>query len=83
MKRKVVQHGPSSLIVSLPNEWIKKNKIKKGDNLDVNIIGKSILSGLKMSKAILLENLISPNILISYQEKLLQESMRWGMTQLK
>lgn len=35
MKRKVIQHGPSSLIVSLPNDWVKRNGIKKGDLLDV------------------------------------------------
>jgi len=35
MKRKVVQHGPSSLIISLPSEWVKKNGVRKGDDLDV------------------------------------------------
>ncbi len=35
MKRKVVKHGPSSLIISLPSKWAKKNNIKGGDELDV------------------------------------------------
>ena len=35
MKRKVVQHGPSSLIVSLPSEWVKKNSVQKGDDIEV------------------------------------------------
>ena len=35
MKRKVVQHGPSTLIISLPSNWIKQNNVKSGDELDV------------------------------------------------
>ena len=35
MKRKVVLHGPSTLIVSLPSKWAKKYGIKRGDELDV------------------------------------------------
>jgi phosphate uptake regulator len=35
MKRKVVQHGPSTLIISLPSNWIKQNNVKRGDELDV------------------------------------------------
>src|SRR3989344_5042092 len=29
--RKLIKFGESSHIVSLPNEWIKKNNLKKGD----------------------------------------------------
>lgn len=35
MKRKVVQHGSSSLTVTLPNKWIKKFNVKKGDEVDI------------------------------------------------
>jgi len=35
MKRKVVQHGPSTLIVSLPSKWVKEYNISKGDELEV------------------------------------------------
>jgi len=35
MKRKVVQHGPSTLIISLPSNWIKQNNVRSGDELDV------------------------------------------------
>lgn len=35
MKRKVVQHGPSTLIVSLPSNWVKQNNIQKGDEIEV------------------------------------------------
>ena len=35
MKRKVVQHGPSTLTISLPAEWARKNNVKPGDELDI------------------------------------------------
>jgi len=37
IKRKVVQHGPSTLIVSLPAKWVKKQGIKKGDEIELYI----------------------------------------------
>ena len=43
MRRKVVQHGPSTLIISLPSGWIKKNNVKKGDELEVKEEGKTII----------------------------------------
>ena len=43
MKRKVVQHGPSTLIVSLPSKWVKDHGIKKGDELDVDEQDKILL----------------------------------------
>lgn len=35
IKRKVVQHGPSTLIVSLPSRWVKKYNVQKGSELEV------------------------------------------------
>ncbi len=35
MKRKVVQQGPTTLMISLPSKWVKENSITKGDELDV------------------------------------------------
>jgi len=35
IKRKVVKHGPSTLIVSLPNAWVKEHGIEKGMELNV------------------------------------------------
>src|SRR3989344_1967050 len=45
MKRKIVQHGSSTLIVSLPANWVKQNGIKKGDELDVSEEGKTLVIG--------------------------------------
>ncbi|MBI5072621.1 phosphate uptake regulator PhoU [Candidatus Woesearchaeota archaeon] len=35
MKRKVVQQGPATLMVSLPSKWVKENNVSKGDELDL------------------------------------------------
>lgn len=35
MKRKVIKHGPSTYVLSLPNKWVKQHKISKGDELEV------------------------------------------------
>ncbi|MFH0979031.1 MAG: AbrB/MazE/SpoVT family DNA-binding domain-containing protein [Candidatus Woesearchaeota archaeon] len=35
MKRKVVQQGPATLMVSLPSKWVKQNNIHKGDLIEV------------------------------------------------
>jgi phosphate uptake regulator len=39
MKRKVIQHGPSTLTVSLPVKWVKSHNIKKGDELNIEEVG--------------------------------------------
>ena len=36
MKRKVVQQGPSTLMVSLPAKWAKRLGIKKGDEINID-----------------------------------------------
>lgn len=36
MKRKVVQQGPATLMVSLPSKWVKENNVEKGADLDVS-----------------------------------------------
>lgn len=36
MRRKIILHGPSSLTISLPAEWVKRKKLKKGDEVDIS-----------------------------------------------
>ncbi len=43
MKRKVVKHGPSTLIVSIPSGWAKRNKVVKGGEVDVKEDGKLLV----------------------------------------
>lgn len=35
MKRKVVQQGPATLMVSLPSKWAKENNVNRGDDIEV------------------------------------------------
>ncbi|MEK6867810.1 MAG: PhoU domain-containing protein [Nanoarchaeota archaeon] len=35
MKRKVVQQGPATLMISLPSKWVKENKVGKGAELEI------------------------------------------------
>ncbi|MBI2105232.1 phosphate uptake regulator PhoU [Candidatus Woesearchaeota archaeon] len=60
MKRKVVKHGPSTFVVSLPSNWVKKHNILKGNELDVveqgdqlyignNVIPKSLEANINIS----------------------------------
>lgn len=43
MKRKVVKHGPSTLIVSLPVKWAREHGISPGDELEVEESGKELI----------------------------------------
>lgn len=43
MKRKVVKQGPSTLMISLPVAWTKKNKIHKGDELNILEQGSKVI----------------------------------------
>ncbi|MFH1771113.1 MAG: hypothetical protein ABH828_06190 [archaeon] len=35
MKRKVIQHSPTSLVITLPSKWAKTNSIVKGDEIEL------------------------------------------------
>ena len=42
IKRKVVQHGDSTLTVSLPAKWVKRFNVKKGDEINVEDLDREI-----------------------------------------
>ncbi len=50
MKRKVIKHGPSTYIVSLPSKWVKEYGIRKGDELEVEESGNEITINTKTGK---------------------------------
>ncbi len=52
MKRKIVKHGPSSLTLSLPMKWIKKNHLKKGDEVDLEVKDKEIVVSTGKTKTL-------------------------------
>jgi phosphate uptake regulator len=43
MKRKIVQHGSSSLTITLPVKWTEKFHLKKGDELNVEESGSKLI----------------------------------------
>tara|TARA_Y100000310_G_scaffold222715_1_gene224454 strand:+ start:617 stop:1522 length:906 start_codon:yes stop_codon:yes gene_type:complete len=43
MKRKIVQHGSSSLTITLPVKWVNKYGIKKGSELDIEEDGSRLV----------------------------------------
>ncbi len=43
MRRSVIKTGPSTFSVSLPSEWIKRFSIGKGDELNIEEIGSSLM----------------------------------------
>lgn len=43
MKRKIVQHGSSSLTITLPVKWTEKFHLKKGDEIEVDENGSSLI----------------------------------------
>ncbi len=42
MKRKIIQAGPTTLAVTLPMPWVKKYKLKKGEQLEVEEQGNEL-----------------------------------------
>lgn len=48
MRRKLIQHGLSSLTVSLPINWVKENNLKKSDEIELEQLnGKLVISTKK------------------------------------
>lgn len=43
MKRKIVQQGPTTLMVSLPIKWVKERGISKGDEVDLESNGPELV----------------------------------------
>ncbi len=43
MKRSIVQHGSSSLTITLPRKWVEKFNLSKGDELNVEESGTKII----------------------------------------
>ncbi|MBW2972856.1 hypothetical protein KY346_00510 [Candidatus Woesearchaeota archaeon] len=51
--RKIVQHGSSSLTITLPIKWINKNKLHKGDEIQIVEEGHYLIVGGRGRKEIL------------------------------
>lgn len=51
MKRKLVKQGAATLMVSIPSKWAKKFNLDKGDEIEVEEKGSSLILGLEGKKA--------------------------------
>jgi phosphate uptake regulator len=67
MKRRVVQHGSSTMIISLPSKWVKQYGILKGEELELQQKGNRL--EISIEKPVALSSLsldishVSPNLL--------------------
>ncbi len=43
MKRKLVQQGEATLMVSIPSKWVKENDLQKGDTIDIEEVEHNLL----------------------------------------
>ncbi len=43
MQRKVIQQGPSTLMISLPSKWVKENGIKRGEEINLEIVNNQLV----------------------------------------
>ena len=50
MKRKIVKQGAATLMVSLPSKWCRKNKINKGDEVNIEEKQNNLIVGLEPGK---------------------------------
>ena len=51
MKRKIVQHGSSSLTLTLPKKWVNKFNLKKSDELEVEEAGSNLIVSTNKEQA--------------------------------
>jgi phosphate uptake regulator len=49
-KRKIIKFGNSSYVITLPNEWLEKNKLDKGDTVYLNPFEDTIVIKSKLEK---------------------------------
>jgi len=72
MKRKLVKQGASTLMISIPSKWAKQFNLDKGDELEVEENGRSLIMSAEGGKA-LSENSINLS-------SLTESSIRTGIT---
>jgi len=81
MQRKVIQQGPSTLMVSLPSIWVKKNNITKGRVVDVTVQDNALIiaSGITQTKKKTDITIVSPE---HYMRRLIISKYREGYEEI-
>jgi phosphate uptake regulator len=70
MKRKIVKHGPTTLSVSLPADWVKEYGLKKGDEISIDRVNEGILISAGAER-----RLSSKTINVSNKEQLIKKAI--------
>lgn len=83
MKRKLVQQGTSTLMISLPSKWVKANNLSKGSDVEVEETNNELVisadkSNIKLEKNLKLINLTESNI-----RSLITNAYRTGYSKIK
>jgi len=81
MKRKIVQHGNSTLTLSLPSKWVKSNNIQKGQFLNIEISEKGLIINPEETKFTSIEVSLS-NEKEWYVNKLLSSLYTYGFDEI-
>jgi len=78
MKRKVNLVGPATLTISLPSDWVKKQKIRKGDELDIEEKGNNLIISNKCAVSDKVINISIPLISEKYCREKITKLYREG-----
>ena len=84
MERKLVQHGESTLMVSLPKKWTKSQNLNKGDSVDISALpGKLIISKNKIKTKERVEKIILNTSNYENARTILGELYRRGIDRIE
>lgn len=50
MRRKLVQQGTTTLMVSLPSKWVKQHNLEKGDEVEIDTVPEGVLISAEASR---------------------------------
>jgi phosphate uptake regulator len=83
MKRKIVQQGAATLMISLPSKWAKKFNLKKGDEVDIEEHESNLLVSSKEIKAKLETEISITGIAESSIRTIITNAYRIGYDRIK
>jgi len=82
MKRKLVQHGPTTLITSLPSKWVEKYSLKKGDEINIEEKGPILEISTEKSMAVRAQKIDIRHLSESLVWRYLLSLYRYGIDEI-
>jgi len=83
MKRKLVQHGASTLITSLPSKWCSKYDLKRGDEIDIEERGPILEISTEKALAVRTQRLDIRNLSKSLIWRYILSLYRYGVDEIE